>query len=120
MRNFLIVASSLVSIAAFAHAAVARSICDERRDACYSALGRAVDKDAVSKCDAEYARCVHAGLSAGMTPIVPTVTGLGMPMQRPYPTAAAPVNQAVASSNAAKIANTRTAKKLPSPKNKNM
>jgi len=61
---------------------------------------------------------VLAGLSAGMTPIVPTVTGLGMPMQRPYPTVAAPVNQVVASSNAVKSANAKTAKKLPPPKKK--
>ncbi len=116
MRKFLIVAFGLASIGAFAHAAFARSICDERRDACYFALGRTVDRGAASKCDAEYARCVLAGLSAGMTPIVPTVTGLGMPMQRPYPTAANPVNQAVASSNAAKTAKARTAIKLPPPK----
>jgi hypothetical protein len=111
MRTILTAALALAGIAALADVASANSSCEERRNACYSAIGEGSGKDAENKCDAEYDRCIAADPSAKADHPVSPVTGLGRPMVQPYPTGAPPVNFAATPSGPATLtANARAAR----------
>ena len=112
MRKVLIVALGLAGIGVFGQVAVAKSLCQERRDACYARAERMADKDAASKCEEEYRRCVGAisAVSPGQPayPAVRPVPGFGMPMQAPNPTVPVATNPGTPTFGSAAII-TRTA-----------
>lgn len=112
MHKAVIIVLGLASFGACAQSAMARSLCEDQRDACYAALGRTVQKHGANKCEAEYARCLraHASTQANSYMPVQTVPGLGTPMIKPYPTGAVPVTPGdVASGGGTQTVAARTA-----------
>src|SRR5260221_2104381 len=93
MRKVLIAALALAGGGVFAQPTFAKSFCKQQRDECYAAIGRMADRGAADACDAEYGRCINARSRLQAShPMVSPVPGLGVPMVKPYPTGAVPVN----------------------------
>ena len=108
MPKVLVIALAFSIGGAFAQSAFAKSTCEQRREACYSA--KRYSHSRAARCDVRYDRCVRAeSIYFGYPPVSP-VTGLGTPMLQPYPTGRVQVNPGIAAANAAKAANARTAK----------
>jgi hypothetical protein len=92
----------------FAQEALAKTSCEQRRQACYSE--RRHSRGRAAACDIRYDRCVRAAsIEFGYPPVSPVI-GLGTPMVQPYPTGKVQVNPGIAAANAVKAANARAAK----------